>query len=136
LVNNSSDESNYHPDYVEGSKAYSSHKYAIALKWFEKAALENDPLSINNLGGMYENGRGVAKDYKLALEFYHRAAALGLDVAHYNIGDIYLYGIGEKKDYTIASSWYKKAADLGHKGALQRLQVICRKFNYQDACQE
>ena len=41
--------------------------YAEALKWFRRAAEQNDAAAQTNLGVMYDFGHGVVRDYAEAL---------------------------------------------------------------------
>jgi TPR repeat protein len=54
---------------------------AQAVVWYRKAAGKGEPLGMNNLGWMYENGRGVVKDIAEAIGWYRKAAALGNEKA-------------------------------------------------------
>ena len=47
------------------------------LKWFSKAADQNDVTAQCGLGICYATGRGVAKDYVQAYKWYNLAAAQG-----------------------------------------------------------
>jgi hypothetical protein len=48
-----------------------------AVKWFRKAAEQNYPRALSNLGLCYEDGKGVAKDTFEAYKFFLLAAAHG-----------------------------------------------------------
>jgi TPR repeat protein len=50
---------------------------AVAAKWFQKATDHGSAAGMYNLGGMYENGRGVPKDLDRAMQLYRQAALLG-----------------------------------------------------------
>ena len=45
-----------------------------AVKWYRKAAEQNDADAQNNLGVCYANGQGVAKDEVEAVKWYRKAA--------------------------------------------------------------
>lgn len=51
--------------------------YKEAAKWYQKAADQNYPDALNNLGIMYENGQGVEKDRQKAYDLYKKAAEEG-----------------------------------------------------------
>ena len=53
------------------------------------------------LGGMYENGDGVAEDLTLARHWYEKAAAQGFADAQFNLGVMYENGNGVAKDLRI-----------------------------------
>ena len=44
--------------------------YAEAIKWFRKAAEQNNAAAQENLGQCYEVGEGVPKDYAEAVKWY------------------------------------------------------------------
>lgn len=52
-----------------------------AFKFFERAALRNDPLAQNNLGWMYENGEGTEKNIEKAEYWYRIASENGFGLA-------------------------------------------------------
>ena len=47
---------------------------AEAVKWYRKAAEQNDAWAQFNLGYCYANGQGVAKDKVEAVKWYRKAA--------------------------------------------------------------
>jgi len=59
--------------------------YALARKWFTKAALQGHAGAQNNLGLMYVIGRGVPKNYALAYLWWSLSAARGNKVAAKNL---------------------------------------------------
>ena len=48
-----------------------------AVFWYRKAAEQRDLIAQNNLGVMYEQGRGVPQDYEQAAAWYRKAAEHG-----------------------------------------------------------
>ncbi|MBR3086925.1 MAG: sel1 repeat family protein [Kiritimatiellae bacterium] len=44
-----------------------------AIRWFEKAAEQNDPDALFNLGLLYYSGKGVRRDWAKARELLERA---------------------------------------------------------------
>ena len=56
-----------------------------ARPWLEKAAAQNDPDAVGQLGVMYKEGRGVTRSYRRARELYQRAIELGSSVAVENL---------------------------------------------------
>ena len=66
-----------------------------------------------NLGRMYQNGQGVAKDEVEAVKWYRKAADQGDANAQYNLGNMYRTGQGVAKDEVEAVKWFRKAADQG-----------------------
>jgi TPR repeat protein len=70
-----------------------------ALKWFRRAAEQNDAAAQTNLGVMYDFGHGVVRDYAEALKWYRKAADHGDAEARYNLGVIYERGDGVPQNY-------------------------------------
>ena len=58
---------------------------SMAFSLFERAAAQNDPWGLNNLGGMHEMGWGTKPDKSKALDLYKRALAKGNAAAQRNI---------------------------------------------------
>jgi len=84
------------------------------VRWYRRAAEQDDVTAQLNLGACYELGRGVAQDYAQALAWYRRAADQGEARAQANLGHAYASGRGVAQDYTQAAAWYRRAADQGH----------------------
>ena len=51
--------------------------YKQARAWLEKAAAQDDPDAVGQLGVMYKFGRGVAPSFRRAREYYERSIELG-----------------------------------------------------------
>lgn len=62
------------------------------------------------VGAMYHDGQGVAKDLKTAREWFEKAAAQGDERAEFNLGVMYYSAESVKQDYDAARSWFEKAA--------------------------
>ena len=86
-----------------------------AKKWYYKAAEQGDPFAQNNLGMMYNRGKGVRKNFHLAEQWLLKAAEKGDAIAQINLGTLYSQGDGllEKPNYKKAVKWYRKAAEQG-----------------------
>ena len=61
----------------EGQAAYGMHDYRGAFAKWEDLADKGNPRALNNLGILYQNGRGVPRDYGMAMRLYRKAAAKG-----------------------------------------------------------
>ena len=97
--------------------------YGKARYWFTRAAShqnEVSPLAQTELGNIYSEGKGVAKNLQKAKEWYQKAADQGFVVAQARIGDVYY----EENNVQKAKYWYEKAANQGHDGAQCVLGVI------------
>lgn len=65
------------------------------------------------LGMMYFDGNGVARNYSTAFQYLKPLAEAGYTKAYYPVADMYHRGNGVSKDRNAAEKWYKKAADTG-----------------------
>ena len=107
-----------------GKAALDSKDYAEAVRWFRKAANQGNADAQDNLGWLYEHGRGVAQDYAEAMRWFRKAADQGDADGQGNIGWLYEYGRGVAQDYAEAMRWYRKAADQGNVEAKNRLLAL------------
>ena len=73
------------------------------------------------LAKMYENGKGVGKDYAEAVKWYRKAADQRYAQAQSEVGECYYYGKGVNKDYAEAVKWCLKAAEQGNAEAQYNL---------------
>lgn len=94
---------------------------AEAAKWYRLAAERSHRSAQNNLGLMYEQGRGVPNDPETAADWYRRAAEQGLAVAQVNLARMYDEGRGVAEDPAKAARWYERAASQKHVSAQYRL---------------
>jgi len=63
---------------------YKENKYKTAMKWFEKAALKEDPESLRYMGILFFLGQGVPQDYPTADKWLTKAAQFGdLEASRY-----------------------------------------------------
>ena len=92
-----------------------------AARWYRKAADGGEPWGMTNLGGMYENGIGVEKDYAQAIGWFHKAAEAGNTRGMSSMGWLYETGNGVGKDFAQAMSWYRKAAEAGDAAGMNNL---------------
>jgi len=89
--------------------AYNPKEYPQAVAYFEQAAAQGDANAMDNLGHMYEDGRGVAQNDQKAVEWYEKAAQAGNKEAYVDLGVACLFGKGMPKDTKQACNWFKKA---------------------------
>ncbi len=104
----------------DGTAAISRGDYAQANKIFRKLADKGDASAQFNLGAMYNNGQGTAKDFQEAIKWYRMAAAQGHPGAQSSLGYMYYGGHGVAQDYVRAHMWFTLAAVKGS-GIAQRL---------------
>ncbi|MFO1487293.1 MAG: tetratricopeptide repeat-containing serine protease family protein [Verrucomicrobiota bacterium] len=87
---------------------------AEAVKWYRRAAEQNNAWAQCFLGICYNEGRGVAKDYTEAVKWFRKAAESNDAVAQFYLGVCYDFGKGVRKDNVEAVKWYRKAAEQGN----------------------
>jgi hypothetical protein len=61
------------------------------IDWLKKESDKGNTMAQNNLGVMYNNGKGVKKDYKEAFRLYKLSADQGNEYAQVNLGYMYLH---------------------------------------------
>ncbi len=59
---------------------------ANAIQWYREGADHNNPDAQNNLGRIYETGKGVPVDYQKAIHYYTAAAEQDHSDAVTNLG--------------------------------------------------
>jgi TPR repeat protein len=105
----------------EGLAAYKANNFELALKELRPAAMQGNATAQNELGTMYQYGKGVPQDYVQAISWYRKAADQGDVIAQYNLGFMYKHGYGVDQDYQQAKDWYLKAATQGDDQAMNNL---------------
>ena len=81
----------------DGGEGGIAQNYQKARELYELAAELEDPLALNNLALMYEEGKGVEIDYDKAKEFYEKSYSLKTSaLSFYNLAYFYTYGYGSK----------------------------------------
>ena len=94
--------------------------YKEAFRWLNSAAREKSfrhrvyNHAQANLGWLYQEGKGVAKDLSKAREWHKIAAGHGNAFAQANLGWLYQEGQGVVQDYKEAVKWYRKSAEQGN----------------------
>jgi TPR repeat protein len=81
-----------------------------AVKWFRKAAAQNDDSAQFNLGCCYYQGQGVEQDYTEAVRWFRKSAAQNDDSAQFSLGCCLYQGQGVAQDYAEAVRWFRKSA--------------------------
>jgi TPR repeat protein len=93
---------------------------ARAARLYQQAARAGDVAAQNNVGELYETGRGIAADPKQALDWYRKGAEAGFAPAQFNLGRLYAAGTGVPRDYAEARKWLEHA-EKGGVGAARKL---------------
>ena len=113
--------------FEDGVAAALKGDYATAMRLWRPLAEQGDADAQNNLGVMYDDGRGVPQDYAAAVSWYRKAAEQGYAEAQNNLGFMYEKGQGLPQDYAAAMSWCRKAAEQGLASAQFNLGVMYAK---------
>ena len=114
-------------DLDSATVAYKRGDYAAAFAQFKKLAEKDYAPAQSNVGMMYAEGIGVAKDEQQAVYWWRKAAKEGDTKAIYNLALMYSDGKGVAKDDQQAAYWYQKAAYFGYEFAQYNLGVMYAK---------
>lgn len=101
-------------DYYHGTPTV-FRDYQRAIDCYQKAAVQGHTMAQCQLGLMYREGQGTAKDEKKAFEWFMKAANASQNCPRgkFYVGRCYHYGHGVQKDYKEAVRWYTIAAKEG-----------------------
>ena len=91
-----------------------------ALHWLERAASNDEPEALYQLGLYYSEANDLAK----AIKYYQRAAELNNADAALELGYIYGEGFGVEQDDNKALFYLKKAAESGNQEVLDELAAM------------
>jgi len=80
-----------------------------------------------NLGNMYEDGIGVARNSFEAVKWFRLAAEQGHVESQYNLGINYYSGLGVTQNYPEAVKWFSRAAEQGLAEAQYNLGIMLDK---------
>ena len=107
-----------------GLSAMDREHYATAYRAWKKLADEGAAEAQNNIGYLYEQGRGVKQSYARAIDWYNKAALQNLAEAHHNLGMLAFQGYGMRKDYLAAKRHFTDAAELDQHDSEYMLGLI------------
>ena len=96
-------------------------EHETAYRMFLELAMKCNITAQYNIGVMYENGRGVERNYEAAVKWYRLAMSHGDAEATSNLGVMYAKGNGVKKDVAESIRLYRLAAAKGDAGAQYNL---------------
>ncbi len=95
-----------------------------ALLWYKRAAENNYPSAMFNLGNMYFDGKGIAVDYKNAFFWYEKAAKSGDIQGQHNLAYMYGKGLGTRKDLVRSYAWFFVAMKQGHEASFASANAL------------
>jgi len=95
------------------------------MVWYQKAAAgqgQGAADAMGNIGALYRDGDGVAKNYQQAMAWALKGAEAGCPGAMTIVGFLYNNGLGVATNRNTAIAWYRAAASAGDSASLQWLQ--------------
>jgi TPR repeat protein len=124
--------------YEAGRIAMARKDFVEARRLYDKAAAGGYAMAFNNIGGMYEGGRGVSIDYAEAGRWYRKGADAGEPIAMIDLGWLYETGHGVAKNCTEAVRLYETAVKAGIPSAMNNLGLLymngkCIERDYAEA---
>lgn len=104
----------------EGDRLYPGY----AVEWLEKAAAQNHPKALSQLGSIYLSGDIVEADLKKAFQCMLKSAELGDSYGQNNLGWYFYSGEYCEPDFKTAFYWTKMAGDAGNVYAFETLAMM------------
>ncbi len=103
--------------------------YVVQIQKYELSGrAKDDPKIMCRIGGFYEKGEGVSRNYRKAMQWYKRAAASGYyPAAMVDIGLLYQHGLGVPRNYRTALTWYRLGVNARSPRAMFYLGVLYDK---------
>ncbi|WP_434768055.1 tetratricopeptide repeat protein [Pseudomonas triticicola] len=95
-----------------------------ALSWLKKAASNNQPCAMVDLGGLLLSGDGVDKDVPKAIELFQKGFEEGRANGGYNLGVVYTSGEYTARDIERGIKYLEQAADYGSTESLVYLSKL------------
>ena len=101
-----------------------STAYEEAIQLYRQLAEAGYSNAFSNLGAIYDQGHGVAKDKVEAFRLFRQAAERGVASAMNLVGQKYALGEGVTKDQAEAIHWFRKGAEAGNREAMVNLGML------------
>ena len=114
----------YAGDLQEGIDAARRGDYKTASEKLMPLAEKGDAEAQRNIGFMYYQGHGVAKNYDEAVNWYLKSARQGNAGAQTSLGTMYYQGHGVPKNYQEAIRWFRLAAKNNEPMAQAKLGMM------------
>lgn len=120
----------YHAEHILGDLYFVAEYIEDAISWYKRAAKRNHPLSMHNLGLLYEGGFGVAISYKDAFDWYQKAEKRKHPNATTRLALMYERGLGVQQNYMVAFNLYQTALERGCAEAYIALAAMYKEGLY------
>jgi TPR repeat protein len=112
---------------AEGRRLHAGLRYADEAALYRRAADAGDARGMADLGNMYLNGEGVAKDLSEALRLIRKAADAGDPRGQARLAGMYAQGAaGLSKDFVEALRLARQSADAGNDSGQTMMGLIYR----------
>lgn len=98
-----------------------------ARKWLELALEERQIEAVDDLGFLYENGKGVERDLERAAEYYRIGVEQGFSYSLVSLGLFHLRGLIENANPQHGVSLIERAANRGYPSAVAWMVRIYRE---------
>lgn len=103
-------------EYMDAKPGVLQRDYAKAMQYHRQAAVAGIPLSMFDVGSMFEYGQGVEKDITQSASWYGHSARYGLAQGQYNFATMLETGEGVAKDEVEAYKYFILAGRSGFTG--------------------
>lgn len=98
---------------------------AKAVQWYQKAAVQNHPMAIHNLGRIYFNGLdSVPKDAEKGYQYFAKGAELNFHQSHTALGELYWKGLYVSQNIDMAIACFKRGALCNSPEAYRILGIV------------
>lgn len=125
----------YGADFYLGVDAYNRGDYETAYREFSALAGAGHIDGQNNLGVMFNTGRGVDRNFAEAARWYRKAAERGHASAQTNLAILYATGQGVEKNEVIAYAWFSLAAEQGTEQARENRDRLATQLSDEQIAQ-
>lgn len=111
-------------NYRSGLESFNKGRYTTAFSTLTPVAKSGLANAQYLLGVMYQQGKGVEKNYKRAAKWYQLAADQKLPAAQNHLGYLYHYGKGVPQNLRKAVKFYKLSATQNDNLAFHNLGIV------------
>ena len=111
-------------DLQDAAEAVRNKEHEKAYKLLVPLAQQGNRIAQYNLGAMYSNGEGVARDFKEGIKWFRLAAEQGHAQAQNGLGLKYMQGLGVPVDFDEAIKWFRLAEENGFAKAGFGIEII------------
>jgi TPR repeat protein len=113
--------------YRRGKACDDAKNYEEAALWYEEAVKFRHPAAMNNLGMLYEQGKGVAKNDQVAARLYQQSANAGYVPGMHHLACCFSDGTGVKRDDKAAVHWFERAVARNCAVSMTGLAILYMK---------